>query len=156
GFDGDGDGATTGLGGAQPAGLLATEVTPDVSGDVPAFSSIVPGAIHSGSIGAAGFRPNAIHLVIVAADQCPGSAFAPALPIPAAVQGIGVTVPITEFACSSTDPGNDRFGFTSTVKVKGNNDPTVAPAGAARVPDVIQALNAAAIGVIGVFPKTQG
>src|SRR5262249_25793976 len=45
GFVGDGDGSTTGQGGAQPAGLLATEITPDVSGDVPAFSSLVPGTI---------------------------------------------------------------------------------------------------------------
>ncbi len=156
GFDGDGDGSTTGQGGAQPAGLLATEVTPDVSGDVPAFSSLVPAAIHSGSIGAAGFRPNAIHLVVVAADECPVAAFDPALGIPGAIQASGVTVPITEFACSSTNPGDNRFGFTSTVKSKGNNDPTVAPAGAAHVPNGDHALNAAAIGVIGVFPKTQG
>lgn len=114
GFVGDGDGSTTGQGGAQPAGLLATEITPDVSGDVPAFSSLVPGTIHSGSIGSAGFRPNAIHLVVVAADECPVAAFDPALPIPEAIQAGGVTVPITEFACSSTNPGDNRFGFTST------------------------------------------
>src|SRR5262249_14784837 len=156
GFDGDGDGSTTGLGGAQLAGLLATQVTPDVSGDVPAFSSLASGVVHSGSVGGAGFRSDAIHLVIVATDQCPGSAFDPALAIPLAIQANGATVPITEFACSSIHPGDNRFGFTSTVKSKGNNDPTVAPAGAAHVPDVITALNAAAIGVIGVFPKTQG
>ena len=156
GFDGDGDGSTTGMGGAQLAGLLATQVTPDVSGDVPAFSSLASGVVHSGSVGGAGFRSDAIHLVIVATDQCPVSAFDPALAIPLAIQANGATVPITEFACSSIHPGDNRFGFTSTVKAKGDNDQTVAPAGAAHVPDVIQALNAAAIGVIGVFPKTQG
>ena len=85
-----------------------------------------------------------------------GISLDPALAIPQAIQASGVTVPITEFACSSTDPGDNRFGFTSTAKSKGDNDPSVAPAGAAHVPAVIEALNAAAISVIGVFPKTQG
>ncbi len=156
GFDGDGDGSTTGQGGVQAAGSLATQVMPDVSGDVPAFSSLAPGVIHSGSIGGAGFRSDAIHLVVVATDQCAIAAFDPAVAIPGELQASGVTVPITEFACSSTHPGDNRFGFTSDAKSKGNNDQTVAPAGAAHVPAVVEALNAAAIGVIGVFPKVMG
>ncbi len=156
GFDGDGDGSTTGLGGLQPAGSLAAQVSPDTSGDVPAFSSLAPGVPHSGSVGGAGFRSDAIKLVVLATDECPVAAFDPGAEIPDELQASGVTVPITEFACSSTDPGDNRFGFTSGAKSKGNNDLSVAPAGAAHVPALIEALNAADIGVIGVFPTVTG
>jgi hypothetical protein len=156
GFDGNGDGVTNGLDGQQVAGSLAAQSMPDASGDVPAFSTLAPSVVRAGSIGGAGFRPDAIHLVILATDQCAVAPFDPAAPIPEELGANGVTVPITEFACSSTNAGDTRFGFTSMAKEKGTGDPTVAPSGAARVPAVIEALNAAGIGVIGAFPRVEG
>src|SRR5262245_26281605 len=156
GFDGNGDGLTTGTDQLQVAGSINAQVEPDTSGDVPAFSSLASGVPRAGTIGGAGFRSDAVRLVVLATDVCPIAAFQPGGAIPTMLQGNGSTVPIEQFACSSTDPGDDRFGFTSAVKSKGTNDPTVAPAGAAQVPAVVDALNAAGIHVIGVFPSVQG
>ena len=116
GFDGDGNGTTTGEGGGQPAGVLATQQAPDGSGDVPAFSSLASTVVRSGSVGGVGFRPDALHLVILATDQCSVAAFDPGAPIPDQLSGAGVSVPVSEFACSSTDPGDNRFGYVSAAK----------------------------------------
>ncbi len=152
GFDGDGDGLTTGIGGVQVAGAVATQTTPDVSGDVPAFASNV--ATASGNIGGAGFRTGALRLVILATDICSISAFDAALGVPPTIDGTGGSEPVEEFACSSTAPGTSRFGFVSDSLSSGGNTiaGAVVPSGAGTVPDTIAALNAAGIRVLGMGP----
>jgi hypothetical protein len=159
GFDGDGDGLTTGVGGGQPAGALVTQTDldesgkpdpsrgPDTSGDVPAFSTLIPEVVRSGKLGGAGFRPTALKLVIVATDTCSVAAFDPVLGIPEMVSGAGGVVPSSDFACEP------RFGYVSDAKELAKNtvDGTVvAPSGAATVPDTVAALNEAGIRVLGM------
>ncbi|MEX0727988.1 MAG: Calx-beta domain-containing protein [Planctomycetaceae bacterium] len=70
GFDGNNDGDSTDSG---AAGLVATQVTPGDTGDVPAFSTFTPDptgpvVTASGNIGGAGFRPGTLKLVLLATD----------------------------------------------------------------------------------------
>jgi hypothetical protein len=152
GFDGDGDGATTGISGAQPAGNLSTQTSPDTSGDVPAFSTLVPGVPHSGGIGGVGFRPSSLRLVILATDTCPVAPFAPPA-VPSTITGTGSSEPFSRFACALS-PGLSRFGFVSDAKsLAANTVPNaVVPSGAGPVPAVVAALNAAGIRVLGMAP----
>ena len=154
GFDGDGDGLTTGVGGLQVAGAPATQTAPDDSGDVPAFATLDPGVISSGTVGGAGFRSDALRLVILATDICSISAFDPAGPIPATIIGTGSTEAVAEYACSSTTPGIARFGFVSdSLTSAGNTVPgAVVPLGAGTVPATVVALNAEGIRVLGMGP----
>jgi YVTN family beta-propeller protein len=147
GFDGDGDGLTTGIGGLQPAGLA---VSPDASGDVPAFATLAPGVVASGRGGGAGFRSNALKLIIVATDKCSIEAFSGS--IPASIAGTGGTVPTTDLSCLLPDPCGDRVGFVGNAKASMNNTvpAAVAPSGASTLPETIEALNAAGIRVLGV------
>src|SRR6185436_14958323 len=77
GFDGNNNGTTSDSG---AAGLVATQITPGASGDVPTFASfsmdpsgnVLPA---SGSIGGAGFRPGAMPIILTATDT--GFAFQP-------------------------------------------------------------------------------
>lgn len=153
GFDGNGDGLTTGVGGTQVAGALATQTAPDANGDVPAFSTLDASVVASGSVGGAGFRSGALRLVILATDICSVAAFA-AAGVPATISGTGGTEPVAEFACSSTTPGDSRFGFVSDSKTSAGNTiaGAVVPSGAGTVPATVAALNAAGIRVIGMGP----
>lgn len=156
GFDGDGDGSTTGSGGLQLAGAIATQTTADTSGDVPAFSTLAPGTVSSGSVGGAGFRPGALRLVILATDICSISAFdPPPATIPEVVSGTGGSEPVEAFACSSTSPGADRFGFVSdSLSGAGNTIAgAVVPRGAGTVPATVAALNSVGIRVLGMGPN---
>ena len=155
GFDGNGDASTTGVGGAQVAGALPTQTSPDASGDVPAFSTLAPGVPASGSVGGAGFRSGTLRLAILATDICSVAAFDPATGIPTTLTGAGVTVPVADVACSSTVPGSNRFGFVSNSKTSAGNTVSgaVAPAGAGTVPATIAALNARGIRVLGMGPS---
>ena len=154
GFDGDGDGSTTGFENVQPAGSLEAQQQQDGSGDVPAFSTLIPTVPHSGSIGGAGFRSDALRLVIVATDICSVTAFDPGLRIPADVSTASAVVPVADFACSSTEPGDDRFGFVSDSKVQDTNKVVgaVVPSGGATLPATVAALASAGIRVLGVLP----
>jgi hypothetical protein len=152
GFDGDGDGSTNGLDGTQVAGALSTQVSSDISGDVPAFSSLDPAVKKAGSIGGAGFRPGALKLVILATDVCSVAAFDSASGVPATVSGIsGVSVPTADLLCNTSE-GFSRFGFVGDAKKRLNNTiaNAVVPLGAGTVPQTIAALNAAGIRVIGM------
>src|SRR5262245_25281385 len=142
GFDGDGDGGTTGISGAQPAGNLGTQTAPDTSGDVPAFSTLVPGVPHSGTIGGAGFRSASLRLVILATDTCPVAPFAPPA-VPPAITGTGGSEASSRFACALS-PGLSRFGFVSDAKSLGSNTVpnAVVPSDGGPVPAVVAALNA--------------
>ncbi|MGH9347828.1 MAG: MopE-related protein, partial [Vicinamibacterales bacterium] len=147
GFDGNGNGSTVNSG---PAGATTTQTAPGTSGDVPPFTSNVAPA--AGTLGGVGFRPRALHLVLVAGDICSVAAYTPGEPIPGTVTGIGgATVPSSALRCSNT-VGFSRFGFVSnSVSRTGNTVAgAVAPAGAATVPDTIAALNALGISVIGL------
>ena len=131
GFDGNGDGDTTDSG---DAGAPATQTTPGTSGDVLAFSPLAGGVVSSGTLGGAGWRSGALHLVILATDVCSVSPF-PVGGIPATITGAGASVePVSAFACSSTTPGVGRFGFVSDSKTSaGNTVPgAVAPLGLVR------------------------
>jgi len=148
GFDGDGNGSTLDSG---PAGDPLTQTNPGTSGDVPPWSSHV--GVTSGSLGGVGFRPDALHLVLLATDVCAVSAFDFASGIPATVSGTGGTEPVSAFACSSTTPGDSRFGYVSDSKSAPGGIPgAVVPSGAGTVPDTIAALNALGIRVIGLGP----
>jgi len=151
GFDGDGDGSNTGSG---AAGAVSTQITPGTSGDVPAFSTLDPTVISSGSVGGAGYRDGALRLLILATDICPIAAFSADEPIPATIVGSGSEEPTSVYACFSTLPGSDRFGFVSDSKTSTGNTVmgAVAPAGAGTVPDTIAALNGAGIRVLGLAP----
>ena len=77
GFDGNADGNTTDSG---PAGALLTQTSPGSSGDVPAFSTNVLPA--SGTLGGVGWRPDALHLVLLATDTPRSRRSPPALRSP--------------------------------------------------------------------------
>jgi hypothetical protein len=144
GFDGNGSGSKLDSG---PAGSLKTANTPGDSGDVPPFSSNV--GLTSGSLGGIGWRPDALHIVLMAADTAPVAAFSGSS-IPAEITGVGgVTVPT-----GSLESAAGRVGFVSTV-VEGvgtGPQPAVVPKGGATVQETINALNAAGIEVIGMGP----
>jgi hypothetical protein len=147
GFDGNGNASTLDSG---PAGAASTQTSPGASGDIPAFSSNV--ATASGTLGGAGFRPRALHLVIQAGDICPVAPYAAGTAPPTTLTGVGgATVPSTAVQCDSR-PGFNRFGFVSdSVSTLGNHVlNAVAPKGAATVPDTVGALNALGIRVIGL------
>lgn len=149
GFDGNGDGSLLNSG---PAGAASTQTNPGASGDVPPFSSNVAAA--AGSIGGAGFREGALRLVILATDICSVAAYDRATGVPTTITSAGgAVVPSGALHCSAS-PGSNRFGFVSNSKTtSGNTVPgAVAPAGAARVPQIIQALNERGISVIGLAP----
>ena len=82
GFDGNGNGATTDSG---LAGELGTQTAPGNSGDVPSFDTYV--GVTDGTLGGAGWRGDALHLVILATDVCAISPFDFAEGIPADVAG---------------------------------------------------------------------
>jgi hypothetical protein len=155
GFDGNDDGSTTGSENTQPAGSLEAQQQPDASGDVPAFSTLVPTVDHSGSIGGAGFRPDALRLVILATDACTVTAFEPQLGIPTELTGTaGVTAPVADFACLD----NQRFGFVADSTELGSNkvENAVVPKGGATLPTTVAALNAGGIRVLGLFSQSEG
>lgn len=147
GFDGDGDGSNTGSG---AAGAVSTQTTPGTSGDVPAFSTLDPTVISSGSVGGAGYRDAALRLVILSTDVCPVAAFSADEPIPATIVGSGSEEPTSVYACSTLG----RFGFVSDSKTTAGNTvvDAVAPSEAGTVPETIAALNAAGIRVLGLAP----
>jgi len=150
GFDGNGNASNLDSG---PAGAAATQTAPGTSGDVPAFSSNV--GVTSGTLGGAGWRSGALHLVILATDVCSISPFPAGFPIPAMITGAGTSVePVTAFACTSTTPGASRFGFVSDSKTSAGNTVAgaIAPSGSATVQATVTALNSLGIRVLGMGP----
>src|SRR6185295_589602 len=82
GFDGNGNGNTSDSG---PAGGIPTQITPGISGDVPAFSSYV--GVADGTLGGVGWRPGSLHLLLLATDTGSVSPFDSALGIPPTITG---------------------------------------------------------------------
>lgn len=148
GFDGNDDGSTNGMDGTQVAGALSSQIAADASGDVPAFASLNAAVPHSGTIGGAGFRKDALKLVILATDICSVAAFA-GTSLPADVDG----EPVKDFGCSSK-PGERRFGFVSDAISSSLNTVSgaVVPKGAHTVMDAVNALKAQNIRVMGMGP----
>ena len=152
GFDGDGDGSTTGSG---DAGSISSQTSPGTSGDVPAFSTNILPA--SGTLGGAGWRTDAQKIVIIATDVCSVTSFDSATGIPTEVTGQPGTMElISKFACSSTSPGASRFGYISDAKSTSANSVigAVAPAGSPDLQDAIDALTSFGIQVIGLSTTT--
>jgi hypothetical protein len=150
GFDGNGNGSSLDSG---PAGTLATEETPGTSGDVPPFSSNV--ATTSGSLGGIGWRPGALHIVIVATDTSPAAAFPAGSPIPTTITSTnGDSEPSINFAYSSLTPGDNRTGYVANTTDPATNTVAgaVVPAGGATIQGTVNALNAVGIRVIGMGP----
>jgi hypothetical protein len=144
GFDGNGNGSKLDSG---PAGSLTTVTDPGVSGDVPPFSSNV--GLTSGWLGGIGWRPDAQHIVLLAADTAPVAAFSGST-IPSEIRGVGgMSVPT-----SMLESAAGRVGFVSTdVGGVGHGpQPAVVPKGGATVQETVNALNAAGIEVIGMGP----
>lgn len=154
GFDGNGDGALTGLSGNQVAGAIESQLTPDDSGDVPPFSSLAAQTLSSGQIGGAGFRPDALKLVIIATEICAALPFSAGSVIPAEITGRYSTEMIADFACRSVTIGDDRFGYVGNAKSFFANTVAnaVVPVGAANFPETIATLNAADIRIISMGP----
>jgi hypothetical protein len=151
GFDGDGNGSRLDSG---AAGASATQTTPGISGDVPPFSSNVLPV--SGTLGGAGFRNGALHLVICATDIASVAPFPAGSAIPARILGGGgSSEPANAFAYSSTTAGEGRFGFVGNSVASGTNTiaGAVAPAGSATVQGTVTALNALGIRVLGMGPS---
>lgn len=150
GFDGDGNGSSLDSGNA---GDIDTQTNPGNSGDVPPFSSNL--APTSGSLGGVGWRADALHLVVLATDTCPVAPFPAGNPIPDSITGAGgVSEPVSVFACSSTTPGIDRFGFVGDSKSLSTNSVAgaVVPSEAGTVQATVSALNDLGIRVIGMGP----
>jgi len=150
GFDGDGNGSSLDSG---PAGAIATQETPGISGDVPPFSSNV--VTTSGSLGGIGWRPGALHIVIIATDTSPAAAFPAGAPIPSTITSAnGDSEPSINFAYSSLTPGDNRTGYVANTTDPATNTVTgaVVPEGGATVQGTINALNALGIRVIGMGP----
>jgi hypothetical protein len=152
GFDGDGNGSELDSG---PAGALATQISPGNSGDVPPFSSNV--LLASGTLGGAGYRADALHLVLLATDVAPVAPFPAGQPVPAVItNGFGFSVPTSALLYSTTlgiSPG--RYGFVSNSKSLTNGNTVanaVAPAGSGTVQGTVNALNALGIRVICMGP----
>jgi len=162
GFDGNSDAVVNGLDGSQNAGSSGTQIFPDESGDVPAFSSLDPGVPSSGTLGGVGFRSDALKIVIIATEICSSIPFRSDSAIPSSIVGRYSTEAVADFACLSTIPGDDRFGLISNSSSFANNSVpnAVAPKGAASLPDTIEALNASDIRVLamgpGLSPKAPG
>ena len=150
GFDGNGDGDTEDSG---AAGAVSTQTSPGTSGDVPAFSSLDPSVVSSGTLGGAGWRSDAQKIVIVATDVCSVAAYDPAEGVPATITGTGGTEPSSAFHCSGTE-GSGRFGFVADAKTSGANTVSgaVVPSEAGTVPATIAALNSLGIQVVGLGP----
>jgi hypothetical protein len=147
GFDGDGNGSSLDSG---PAGARGTQVNPGSSGDVPPFSSYVGSS--DGNLGGAGWRPGALHIVLLATDICPIAAF-PGPSIPSTVTGTGGTEPSGAFGC----PSNNRFGLVGNALSKARNTipGAVVPLGSADLPATILALYGLGIRVIGLGPNAR-
>jgi len=149
GFDGDGNGNSNDSG---PAGALSTQIAPGVSGDVPAYGTYVGSG--DGTLGGVGWRSGSLRIILLATDTCQIAPFTFPDAIPATITGTGSIEPVTAFACSSTTPGDNRFGYVSDSKtLAGNSVPgAVVPAGAGTVQATVNALNALGIRVIGLAP----
>ena len=150
GFDGNGDGDTEDSGAAGDAG---TQTSPGTSGDVPAFATNTLPV--SGTLGGVGWRSDAQKIVIVATDVCSIAAFDPETGVPTEITGAGgSSEPVSAFACNSTSPGSDRFGFVSDGKSTTDNTVSgaVVPSEAGTVQATVDALNALGIQVVGVGP----
>jgi hypothetical protein len=116
GFDGNNNGSVLDSG---PAGLVSTQLTPGVSGDVPPFVSFVldpSGSVlpASGTLGGAGFRAGALPIILAATDD--GFAYQPKGET--SITGIGgLTLPLaalTEASRPST-PFASGAGIQETI-----------------------------------------
>lgn len=153
GFDGNADGSVNGSDYTQVAGANSTQTNADQSGDIPGFSSLT-GLPSSGNIGGAGFRSDALKLIILATEICSVIPFSAGTSIPDTVVGRYSNESVADFACISTTPGDDRFGFISDSVSAATNTVinAVAPKGAASFLDTVAALNAADIRVLAMGP----
>lgn len=154
GFDGNGNGSTQDSG---AAGDLNTQTNPGLSGDVPSFATNT--APTSGSLGGIGWRPGALHLVILATDVSTAAGFPAGSPIPSNVTAHnGDTEPSINFSSGylNDDGSGDgaRFGhIANSVDPATNTEPgAVVPKGGAGVQQTVDALNALGIRVIGMGP----
>lgn len=116
GFDGNNNGSTSESG---PAGPASTQLTPGISGDVPAFSSFLADPVGNvlapaGRIGGAGFRSGALPVILTATDI--GFAYQPKGET--VVTGVnGVTLPVSALTQISrpTTPFSAGAGLQETV-----------------------------------------
>lgn len=116
GFDGDGNGNTTGSG---AAGLVSTQVTPGSTGDVPTFASFTadasgPVVAGSGTLGGVGFRAGATKLILLATDT--GFVFQPdTSPTVTGAGGVVVSVSSLTDTSRGSTPGGRGATFQQTV-----------------------------------------
>lgn len=152
GFDGNGDGILTGTDGSQVAGAGDTQASPDDSGDVPPFSSLDTSVLSSGTVGGAGFRTNALKLVIIATDICSASAFSNGTGIPGSVTSGFDSVPAADFSCAA----DVRFGVVGTAIVKADSTVprSIVPLGGHTVDETVDALVSTGIQVIGLVTQS--
>ncbi|MGK7905468.1 MAG: Ig-like domain-containing protein [Hormoscilla sp.] len=119
GFDGNGNGSNLDSG---PAGLAATQTEPGEGGDVPPFSSFTPDPDNdvlaaSGTQGGAGFRSDALTIILAATDI--GTVYEDDGTDP--IVGVnGATVPLSDFASGSRpttpDVDGDGMGDGATIQ----------------------------------------
>ncbi|HSV12969.1 MAG TPA: SdrD B-like domain-containing protein, partial [Tepidisphaeraceae bacterium] len=116
GFDGNNNGTTTDSG---AAGLVSTQLAPGGSGDVPSFASYTADATGNvlpaeGNIGGAGFRAEALPIILLATDT--GFAYQPKGET--SITGLGgLTLPISQLTQTSrpTTPFNSGAGIQETI-----------------------------------------
>jgi hypothetical protein len=123
GFDGDADGSKLGSG---PAGLVTTQISPGSSGDVPPFSSFVedptgPVVAGVGSFGGAGFRGEAVHLILLATDAA--FAYEPdGHTVYTGKNGVKVSAEDIQIGARSTTPGHRGATIQKTIDALINLD----------------------------------
>ncbi|MFN6108242.1 MAG: SdrD B-like domain-containing protein, partial [Planctomycetaceae bacterium] len=116
GFDGNNNGSVLDSG---AAGLVSTQLTPGLSGDVPSFASFVADTANgmlpaSGTVGGGGFRAGALPIVLLATDI--GFAYQPRGET--SITGLGgVSLPISSLTQSSrsTTPFNSGAGLQEPI-----------------------------------------
>ncbi len=164
GFDANASGEATesGLAGVPGSDNTAGYLNPGTSGDVPPFSTRPDSVPSAGTIGGVGFRSGAQKIVLLATNTASVAPVDLSRSFPEFIVGandVQVSTNVFQevpsaFPMTGTFP-NSRFGSVSASETEADPMNAVAPAGAATVPAVFQALAAQDIQVVSFFQVSQ-
>lgn len=163
GFDANASGTATesGLAGVPGSDTAAGYMNPGTSGDVPPFSTRPESVPSAGTIGGVGFRSGAQKIVLLATNTVSVAPVDLARDFPEFITGANAQVSTnvfqevpSAFPFTGTFP-NSRFGPVSASPTEAEPVNAVAPAGAATVQEVFQALTDQDIQVVSFFQVSQ-